>query len=52
MGSRWTVWRSRKIGDEAHSLMARMKKHGIFRPAEENSLDHYFRDDSLGTGPL
>jgi transcriptional regulator with GAF, ATPase, and Fis domain len=41
-----------RLGMKRTTLMARMKKHGIFRPAEENSLDHYFRDDSLGTGPL
>ena len=41
-----------RLGMKRTTLMARMKKHGIFRPAEENSLDHYSRDDSLGTGPL
>jgi formate hydrogenlyase transcriptional activator len=41
-----------RLGMKRTTLMARMKKHGIFRPPEENSLDHYFRDDSLRTGPL
>jgi formate hydrogenlyase transcriptional activator len=41
-----------RLGMKRTTLMARMKKHGIFRPAEENSLDHYSRNDSLGTGPL
>jgi transcriptional regulator with GAF, ATPase, and Fis domain len=41
-----------RLGMKRTTLMARMKKHGIFRPAEENNLDHDVQDDSPGTGPL
>jgi formate hydrogenlyase transcriptional activator len=41
-----------RLGMKRTTLMARMKKHGIFRPAEENNLDRGVQDDSPGTGPL
>jgi len=41
-----------RLGMKRTTLAARMKKHGIFRPAEENNLDHDVQYDSPGTGPL
>jgi formate hydrogenlyase transcriptional activator len=41
-----------RLGMKRTTLIARMKKHGIFRPAEENNLDHDVQDGSPGTGPL
>ena len=40
-----------RLGMKRTTLNARMRKHGIFRPGEEN-LDHDVRDDSPGIGPL
>src|SRR5579862_8372723 len=41
-----------RLGIKRTTLMARMKKHGIIRPGEENNLDHDVQDDSPGTGPF
>jgi formate hydrogenlyase transcriptional activator len=41
-----------RLGMKRTTLIARMKKHGIFRPAEENNLDHDVQDGSPGTCPL
>jgi hypothetical protein len=42
MGSRRTIWRSRKMGWKRTTLIARMKKHGIFRPPQESTRDQAF----------
>ena len=36
-----------RLGMKRTTLIARMKKHGILRPAEESSLDQAIHDDSL-----
>jgi len=36
-----------RLGMKRTTLIARMKKHGILRPAEESSLDRAVHDDSL-----
>jgi formate hydrogenlyase transcriptional activator len=36
-----------RLGMKRTTLIARMKKHGILRPAEESSLDQAVHDDSL-----
>src|ERR1700736_1419210 len=36
-----------RLGMRRTTLIARMKKHGILRPAEESSLDQAVHDDSL-----
>ena len=41
-----------RLGMKRTTLVARMKKHGIFRPAEQNNLDHDVQDDSPRAGPL
>src|SRR5580700_9878307 len=40
-----------RLGMKRTTLIARMKKHGILRPAEKNTLDQAVHDDSVAIEP-
>jgi formate hydrogenlyase transcriptional activator len=41
-----------RLGLKRTTLVARMKKHGIFRPPEESTLDQAVNNNRPATGPL